>query len=1094
MDVKKVQWIKIILFLVVMTFIHLTAVSQNQLTVAKDGSGAHLTIQAAIDAVPVGLKEPFRIIIKKGKYKEKISIPSNKPFIHLLGESVGEVLITNDDFSGKLRPDGTTFGTSNSATVTVNATDFYAANITFENTTGESPQAVAMNANNDRIVFFNCRFLGGQDTLLTNGTSGPRQYYKNCYIDGTVDFIFGGARAIFDNCTIYCRDRSNSDNSYLTAANTQSTVPFGYVFLNCTIPANRGNTNYFLGRPWQNDGLSTTPSHSKTVFLNTKMSNTILPAGWSVWSTGTVTDIITYAEYKTKNLNGSDKDLSQRVSWSKQLTDDEAKVYTLPNIFKDWDPCSVASEICSEVWQPSIAIANYKIVKGTSEIPSKISWNTCWPIAGITYEILRAGSKEGPYSAIGSLTEVSDTSVVFDTQDTIPSPTKIFYYIIKGTKDGLKEYFSDTLSVSSIPTITLGSTELKDFQQSVGSPSSVKLTTIKAENLLNNLTISIPDNFEISLDEGKTWIGKELILTPVNKSIAITNTLIRLNAKAIGSYSGEILFTAESADTVVVKVSGITEEAVIRESNILLYFPYTENDKDSTSVRGIGIVPTVASFSNLSVSNGLSNGGATALPPFSTTNGMAVGAGLEGLGSWGTAAGGPGGTLRRNFYIEYQIVTDGTRKVRVDSLVLNASFYLTSSSTRLAVAYSTSNFQNDSTEIVGGIGPNGLPLPSNGIGTFANPISLPQDNNANNTNYRIYLAENGIQLNDQDTLTVRLYFSCSSSSLGRYVKIRNLHFKGDIINPFEGTLLHFPFSENDKDLPSARDIGVKEGLLQFNNLSLYNGMNNANTGMIPPFSLERGMIFGAGLEGTGLWSAASGGPGGTLRRHIYAQFTIQPQEGKKLMVDSLILNTSFYFTASGTRLGVVYSKDGFMTDSTDIKVGGIGPDGLPLPSNGFGSFTNGAVVPQENAATTTNYRLPFNGGEGVEILPDQTLTVRLYYSCSSGTAGRYAKIKDLSFKGSSSDGTTTSVYKDVFLKNYFSLIQNPIKDNLVVLHKDLANRPSFKIFDILGKVVQSTNGSNSERTEIDTQSLRNGNYFLQCNSGLVREVIQFIKY
>ncbi|MEI2707512.1 MAG: pectinesterase family protein [Chitinophagaceae bacterium] len=164
--------------------------AQYDLTVAQDGTGNHTTVQAAVNAAPTGRTTPYKILIKKGKYREKITIPSNKPFIYLIGEDVGTVTLSWDDYNGKPMPGGGTYGTSNSATVTISAPDCAALNITFENTTGDAPQALAINVNATRCAFKNCRFLGGQDTVLTNG-NGNLQYFKNCYIDGVVDFIFG---------------------------------------------------------------------------------------------------------------------------------------------------------------------------------------------------------------------------------------------------------------------------------------------------------------------------------------------------------------------------------------------------------------------------------------------------------------------------------------------------------------------------------------------------------------------------------------------------------------------------------------------------------------------------------------------------------------------------------------------------------------------------------------------------------------------------------------------------------------------------------------------------------------------------------------
>jgi pectinesterase len=200
----------------------------------------------------------------------------------------------------------------------INASDFSAVNLTVENTTGDAPQALAVNVNADRASFLNCRFLGGQDTVLVNG-DGRRNWFKNCYIDGVVDFIFGGNRAVFDSCIIYAKTRKdNLSGSYITAANTSQTEPYGLVFRNCFLPANRGTTRYVLGRPWQNS-TGSTERYNKTVFITPVYgANIIQPAGWSIWDAGTITSQITYAEYSPYNTNGTPADVSGRVTWSKR--------------------------------------------------------------------------------------------------------------------------------------------------------------------------------------------------------------------------------------------------------------------------------------------------------------------------------------------------------------------------------------------------------------------------------------------------------------------------------------------------------------------------------------------------------------------------------------------------------------------------------------------------------------------------------------------------------------------------------------------------------------------------------------------------------
>ncbi|MDI9364955.1 MAG: pectinesterase family protein [Flavobacterium sp.] len=469
--------------------------------VAKDGSGDYTTVQAAINAAPTNLTAPYKIFIKNGKYKEKINIPTNKPFLQFIGESVANVILTYDDYSGKVNPAGGTFGTSTSASVTVNATDFTAINITFENTTGEAPQALAINVNADRAAFKNCRFLGGQDTVLTNANGG-RNYFKNCYIDGTVDFIFGGARAVFDSCVIYAKTRSSAGNSYITAANTTATELYGYVFRDCKIPANRGTTVYYLGRPWQNDASTAAASKSRTKvqFLNTKMSGSVRADGWSTWDVGTDTALITYAEYKTQKMDGSLLDVSQRVTWSKQLADTSAAKLNNTNLFGTWDPCAVTTDFCTYEPEP-IAVSNFAGAKGAST--AVFNWNISWPITGIKYELFRSSDKI-TFTKINEQIAANDTSVNFTYTDNNPPSPQTYYYYVAASKAGYASHTTDTLSISSTPTISTVSA-LGTFLQGLGTPSVYQNITVSGVNLLDNIIVTAPANYEISSNGGTTW-------------------------------------------------------------------------------------------------------------------------------------------------------------------------------------------------------------------------------------------------------------------------------------------------------------------------------------------------------------------------------------------------------------------------------------------------------------------------------------------------------------------------------------------------------------------------------------------------------------
>jgi len=299
----------------------LTAQTKYDFVVAKDGSGNFRTVQEAINAVPDFRKKETRIFIKKGVYKEKLILAECKTLVTFIGESLNGTIITYDDYNQKKNIFGEDKGTSGSSGFYIYGHDFSAENITFQNTAGPVGQAVAVFVAGDRVKFKNCRFLGFQDTLYTYGRES-RQYYNHCYIEGTVDFIFGSSTAVFDSCTIY-----GKRSGYYTAASTPENKKFGYVFLNCNITGSAGVDSFLLGRPWR--------PYAKTVFLYCRMDKQVRAEGWSNWSNAANEKTAYYGEYKNTGVGAR---TDKRVSWRHLLTDEEAKAYTLKNIFNDWDP------------------------------------------------------------------------------------------------------------------------------------------------------------------------------------------------------------------------------------------------------------------------------------------------------------------------------------------------------------------------------------------------------------------------------------------------------------------------------------------------------------------------------------------------------------------------------------------------------------------------------------------------------------------------------------------------------------------------------------------------------------------------------------
>ena len=292
---------------------------KSQITVAQDGSGDYLTIQEAVNSVRDLGQQEVRILIKNGLYREKLVIPSWKEKISLIGENRDSTIITNADYSGGISA-GKTYSTFNSYTVLVEGNDFKAENLTIQNTAGRVGQAVALHVEGDRAVIKNCSILGNQDTLYT-ATSTSRQYYLNCYIEGTTDFIFGEATAVFQSCTI----KSLSD-SYITAAATSPGQKYGYVFFDCTLLASPDARKVYLGRPWR--------PYAKTVFIRTTMGDHIVPEGWHHWPGDTMfpnkEKTAYYAEYKSTGAGGK---AQKRIPWSKQLREKDLKSYTLQQIF-----------------------------------------------------------------------------------------------------------------------------------------------------------------------------------------------------------------------------------------------------------------------------------------------------------------------------------------------------------------------------------------------------------------------------------------------------------------------------------------------------------------------------------------------------------------------------------------------------------------------------------------------------------------------------------------------------------------------------------------------------------------------------------------
>lgn len=322
--------------------------------IALDGSGDFSSITDALaflDTIPA--QEPVTLFIHNGIYKERLTI--TRPHLTLIGDSAGNTILTYDLYARMPQEDIGKLGTFRSYSVLIDTHDFTARNLTFENSSGKGPdvgQALAVYADGNRLFFDSCRFLGGQDTLFTaplppkevepNGFVGPKQfaprlsgrhYYRNCYLEGDIDFIFGGAAAYFEQCEFHSKDIGKPVNSYVTAASTPENQTYGYVMDHCRFTGSCPTHSAYLGRPWR--------EFAKTVLLSCEIGAHICEEGWDDWNKTYAHDTVFYAEYQSF---GPSSDMKKRPEWVKVLSEEEAMEFTREKVLggsDGWMPVSL---------------------------------------------------------------------------------------------------------------------------------------------------------------------------------------------------------------------------------------------------------------------------------------------------------------------------------------------------------------------------------------------------------------------------------------------------------------------------------------------------------------------------------------------------------------------------------------------------------------------------------------------------------------------------------------------------------------------------------------------------------------------------------
>ena len=412
---------------------------QGQDGAQLNGIPTYKTVQAAIDAAPVPTSEKERklIFVKNGIYKEKIRI--RKPYISLFGENKDNTVITFDDHVDESRSSDLN---NEHPTERILANDFTAENITFEATAGQIERANAIYTEGNRLIFKNCNIFGGQDTVYLNKT-GSKLYFEKCKITGDVDFIYGASTAVFYDCDIV----SVVHTGYLTAPATDQTTPYGFIFINSRILSRDvGPMTTMFSRTWHN--------YPSTAFVNCYIGFHIRPVAWSDWGSTANQTVARYYEYGSY---GPGADPAGRVSWSKQLTDEEAAAYTVDNILSG-----------SDNWKPENFIKSMHT----------LSLNT--------FKVENLSVKDISGNNAGSLDGSFDIAVAADIFNNLPDKSSGLVIIELIDKQG--EILNTTYSTINV--LSLGSDTAGAQFSSPDLSSGYKIKVYVVDNLQNRKLIS----------------------------------------------------------------------------------------------------------------------------------------------------------------------------------------------------------------------------------------------------------------------------------------------------------------------------------------------------------------------------------------------------------------------------------------------------------------------------------------------------------------------------------------------------------------------------------------------------------------------------
>ena len=414
----------------------------------------YLSVYDAFINVPSNYTGHWFIYVRKGVYYDKITLASGKINVVLIGEDRDNTILTYDDYAGNNRTTHGVLsnGTNTSYSVAIDAADFQAQNITFQNSyNGYKPgnvssQSVALRTNGDRQSYYNCKMLGYQDTYYTQGgQTGPdRLYHYNCYLEGSVDFIFGRDVALFDNCTLYC----NRQGGVLTAGATEFGYSYGYVILNSTLGSPAAGvkgadslpmTTFYLGRPWQ-----TAP---KTVYINCYEPATVNTAGWTIMGPNPSL----YSEYGCYGPGAAFRPVMPVWVGANQpsvLADSDAAKYTIANIFSknnkgsgftyaaNWTPFLVI---------PDTALLPVELTTFTAELNGRnviLKWNTSTEKNSSSFEVQKKQANTETWNKIASVkaADLSSSPKYYSYTDKNAASGKYNYRLKMLDNDGTFNY------------------------------------------------------------------------------------------------------------------------------------------------------------------------------------------------------------------------------------------------------------------------------------------------------------------------------------------------------------------------------------------------------------------------------------------------------------------------------------------------------------------------------------------------------------------------------------------------------------------------------------------------------------------------------